>query len=105
MVKSTTSEYQKKVALPLLWIGIGSIVMFFAALTSAYLVRKSGDDWMSINLPIEFTWSTMLIIVSSFSSIISMRAVRSDKTMQSTIFLAIAFLLGVGFFLLPNQRV
>ena len=36
----------------LLWIGIGSICMFFAGLTSAYIVRKAEGNWMSLKFRI-----------------------------------------------------
>ena len=93
------SEDKKRVALPLLWIGMGSIVMFFAALTSAYLVRKAGDDWTSLDLPYEFTWSTILIVLSSLLLILASKAVKSDKQSQATLFLSIALFLGIGFFI------
>ena len=32
----------------LLWIGIASIVMFFAGITSAYVVRKPQGNWIEI---------------------------------------------------------
>ena len=30
----------------LLWVGMGSIAMFFAGLTSAYIVRKAEGNWV-----------------------------------------------------------
>ena len=49
----------------LLWIGIGSICMFFAGLTSAYIVRKAEGNWMSFEIPDPFVYSTVVIIISS----------------------------------------
>ena len=49
----------------LLWIGMGSILMFFAGLTSAYIVRKPEGEWLDFILPEQFTISTLIIIVSS----------------------------------------
>ena len=49
----------------LLWIGMGSILMFFAGLTSAYIVRKPEGEWLDFMLPEQFTISTIIIIVSS----------------------------------------
>ena len=34
-----------------LWLFIISIVMLFAALTSAYIVKQSDGGWMSIRMP------------------------------------------------------
>ena len=42
----------------LLWIGIGSILMFFAGLTSAYVVRKPQGNWVEFILPDWFLYST-----------------------------------------------
>ena len=44
---------------------IGSICMFFAGLTSAYIVRKAEGNWMSFEIPDPFVYSTVVIIISS----------------------------------------
>jgi len=49
----------------LLWIGMGSILMFFGGLTSAYIVRKPEGNWLEFVLPEYFTISTIIIMVSS----------------------------------------
>ena len=49
----------------LLWIGMGSILMFFGGLTSAYIVRKPEGNWMEFILPEYFTYSTVIIVLSS----------------------------------------
>ena len=49
----------------LLWIGMGSIVMFFAGLTSAYIVRKPEGNWLEFILPESFLISSVIILISS----------------------------------------
>ena len=49
----------------LLWIGMGSILMFFGGLTSAYIVRMPEVNWLEFVLPEYFTFSTIIIIISS----------------------------------------
>ena len=49
----------------LLWIGMGSILMFFGGLTSAYIVRKPEGNWLEFVLPEYFTISTIIIVLSS----------------------------------------
>jgi len=49
----------------LLWVGICGIVMFFAGLTSAYIVRKAEGNWLEFEMPVWFTISTVAIIASS----------------------------------------
>ena len=53
----------------MLWFGIGSICMTFAGLSSAYIVSSKRADWLTqIELPLSFTISTAIIILSSFMS-------------------------------------
>ena len=59
----------------LLWIGIGSIIMFFAGLTSAYVVRKPQGNWIEFLLPDWFLFSTITIIISSVILIIAKRRI------------------------------
>ena len=37
-----------------LWVAMGSIVMMFAGLTSAYIVKKSQANWLEYSLPVVF---------------------------------------------------
>jgi cytochrome c oxidase subunit 3 len=55
----------------LLWIGMGSIAMFFAGLTSAYIVRKAEGNWTDFILPEWFWYSTITIVISSVVLIFS----------------------------------
>ena len=49
----------------LLWIGMGAILMFFAGLTSAYIVRKPEGNGLEFSLPDYFLASTIVILISS----------------------------------------
>ena len=63
---STTTKKRSK---PLLWIGIGSIIMAFAGLTSGYVVSRTtlveSGNWLVFELPTAFNYSTVVIIASS----------------------------------------
>ena len=52
---------EKNAKTQLLWIGMGSILMFFAGLTSAYIVRKPEGDWLDFVLPEYFTFFVSII--------------------------------------------
>lgn len=62
------SKWQK-VAKPLIWFGIVSIVMLFAGLTSAVIVRKGDGNWLHFELPSMFLWSSVVILLSSLTLI------------------------------------
>ena len=88
---------KKKSAKPMLWVAMISIVMFFAGLTSAYVISMKRDDWVSFDLPQAFYISTALIILSSFTLLLSQRFLKQDKRQISIILLLITFALGVAF--------
>ena len=88
---------KKKSAKPMLWVAMISMVMFFAGLTSAYVISMKRDDWVSFDLPRAFYISTVLIILSSFTLLLSQRFLKQDKRQLSIILLLITFALGVAF--------
>ena len=70
----------------LLWIGIGSIIMFFAGLTSAYVVRKPQGNWVDFLLPDWFLYSTIIIVSSSVILIVAKKTVQNKKLSSNLIF-------------------
>lgn len=81
----------------LLWVAIGSMVMLFAGLTSAYIVRKMEGNWKEFNLPLAFYFSTAIIIGSSVTINMALSYARKNKLAQLKQYLFLTFLLGVGF--------
>lgn len=57
-----------------LLVACGSIMMMFAAWTSAFMVRQAAGNWLEFSLPQVFTLSTVLILLSSFTLHVSYRA-------------------------------
>ncbi len=50
-----------------LWVGIGSILMMFAGLTSAYILKRNMANWQTFNLPNAFWYSTAAVVFSSLT--------------------------------------
>src|ERR1700739_168718 len=46
-------------------IGIVSVLMFFMALASAFLVRRGGSDWVPVHIPLLLWFNTAVLLVSS----------------------------------------
>ena len=88
---------REKVAKPLLWIGMVSMVMIFASLTSAYVVRMEKGDWLKIELPQLFYISTALIIMSSVSMNWALSSAKKNNLKAVKQALSFTLLLGVGF--------
>ena len=88
---------KRKSAKPMLWVAMISMVMFFAGLTSAYVISMEREDWVSFNLPNSLYISTVLIIVSSVTLFFSQKILKEDKLSTSFLLLIITFVLGLGF--------
>jgi len=80
------------------WVGIGSIIMLFTALTSAYIVRSaSGNDWQPIAMPKVLWLSTTLILISSVTMEISRRSLKQQSDAGYSRWLLFTVALGLGF--------
>lgn len=88
---------KRKSAKPMLWVSMISMVMFFAGLTSAYVVSTKREDWVTFDLPNGFYISTLLIIASSIFLIISQKLLQQDKRQLSLVTVVITLILGIGF--------
>jgi cytochrome c oxidase subunit 3 len=82
-----------------LWLFIVSIVMMFAAMTSAYIVRRSEGNWLIVNIPIEFYISTIIILLSSLSMHFAYISAKKDNFQPLKYSLLTTSVLGVLFIL------
>lgn len=97
---SITVDKKSKALKMMLWFGIGSLIMTFAGLTSAFIVSKKRVDWVNdFPIPAAFYFSLFVIIISSLSLFISKKYLIKNKT-SSNIFLIITIVLGLIFILL-----
>lgn len=74
-----------------------AIVMFFAGLTSAYVVSMSGGYWVDIKVPRPFIISTVAIAVSSIFAQLALNASNKGKSGSIAPFLLITLVLGLVF--------
>ena len=80
------------------WVAIGSILMLFVALTSAYIVRSaSANDWRPVAMPKVLWLSTALILISSMTIEVSRRSLKQQKDLRYGRWLALTTGLGLGF--------
>lgn len=81
----------------LLYLAIFSMVMFFAGLTSAYVVLMKGEYWVNIEVPRAFYYSTVIIIVSSVTMKMAVDASKKGSQKMVRLMLSLTLLLGLGF--------
>ncbi|EAS20503.1 heme-copper oxidase subunit III [Nonlabens mediterrranea] len=78
----------------MMWFGIVSLIMMFAGLTSAYVVSRGRKDWVEIELPEEFFWSTGVILLSSLTLFLAKKSILNSNKSAATILTVITFILG-----------
>jgi len=83
-----------------LWVACASIVMMFAALTSAYMVRKAGGNWLEFTLPDVFYYNTVVILLSSITIHGAYLAFNQMNTKLYKTLLVVSAILGVTFLVL-----
>jgi cytochrome c oxidase subunit III len=83
-----------------LWVGIGSIIMMFAALTSAYIVKKNQSSWLEFDLPRIFWYSTVVILCSSMTLHLATKAFKAREMGRYRTLVTITAILGLLFIIM-----
>ena len=83
-----------------LWVAIGSILMMFAGLTSAYIVKRSQASWLIIEIPMMFWYSTATILASSVTVQLALKALKKREMINYRRLLVVTAVLGVLFIVL-----
>lgn len=80
-----------------LWVGIGSIVMMFAGLTSAYIVKSGQPGWNEVQTPKIFIFSTLVLLLSSGTLQLAIHSFRQREMARFRGLLLTTLLLGIAF--------
>ena len=99
---STSSvNIRRKTAKPLLWIGMASMAMAFAGLTSGYVVARSSlvlkGGWSEVDFPVAFYFSTAVLLATSVVLHLGMKSFKSGNSQALTRALGLALLGGIAF--------
>ena len=92
-----TPELKEKTRKFLLWLGLVSIGMMFAGLTSGYIVRRETGTWLKFDLPFSFWISTAFILMSSITMNWSVQLIKKNDLKMLPNAVLTTFLLGIGF--------
>ena len=90
----TMAMHPRKFAL---WLFIVSIIMIFASMTSAYIVRKAEGNWMQFELPSIMFWSTSVLILSSITVQLAYFAARRNAQTQLAVLMSTTLTLAFTF--------
>jgi len=98
LTQGTTEEKRARSKMMMLWFGIGSLIMSFAGLISAFIVSKKREDWLNdFQLPNAFLVSVALILISSLTLILAKRALKQNNMQMVTVWLLGTLVLGIAF--------
>lgn len=98
LTQGSVEEKNERAKRMMLWFGIGSLIMSFAGLTSAVIVRSKEEDWLKdFQMPQAFLISCAIIVASSLTFILAKRALKNGKRSQTGTWLLVTFALGVAF--------
>ncbi len=98
LTQGTPEEKNSRAKKMMLWFGIISLVMSFGGLTSAFIVSSTREDWLTnFQLPVSFTASTIIIVVSSLVLYLSKKALLKQQNQLSVSLLLGTFVLGLAF--------
>jgi len=83
-----------------MWIAIGSIIMMFAGLTSAYIVKSNQASWQQVKTPQVFWYSTVVILLSSLTIQMALRSFKQREMNRYRQLMSVTMILGVVFIVL-----
>lgn len=83
-----------------LWVAIGSLVMMFAGLTSAFIVKSNQVNWKPVTLPKVFWISTAVILLSSLTIQLALRSFKDREMSKYRMLIGITVILGAAFIIL-----
>ena len=98
LTQGTLEEKNNRAKKMMLWFGIISLIMSFAAWTSAFIVSSTRPDWLNdFQLPDAFIVSTIVILISSVTLILAKRALKKNSRQATTVWLFMTLILGIVF--------
>lgn len=81
-------------------MALGSIIMMFAGLTSAYIVKRDQPGWTSFSVPRAFWYSTGAILLSSLTIQMALRSFKEREMLRYRNLITATAILGVLFVIL-----
>ena len=94
IVEQPISMHPKKFAL---WLFMVTVVMLFAAWTSAYIVRQAEGNWLDYDLPEIFWLTSGIVVLSSFTLQWAYFSAKKDNFVQLRLGMVLTVILGIAF--------
>jgi cytochrome c oxidase subunit III len=92
-----TKRKKYKAEKMMVWLLTFSVIMIFAGLTSAYIIRKESKDWLTFRLPDVYFISTAVLLISSATMMFVINSVKNGRLGQAKMAMLATLLLGIVF--------
>lgn len=92
-----TAGDKERAKLFMLWLAIAAMIILFAGFSSYVIARQADPDWFAFDVPVQFTQSTIVIVVSSITMIVASILTRKGNRWVSTLFIFSTLILGIIF--------
>lgn len=86
-----------------LFVACASMMMMFAGLTSAYIIRQAAGNWLEFSLPKMFYYNTIVMLASSLILQASYSAFKKGNAPLYRGLLVLGFIAGLAFVALQYQ--
>ena len=83
-----------------MWVAIASIIMMFAGLTSAFIVKSGQAGWIGVKTPNIFWYSTAVMLISSVTIQAALRSFKQRDMSRFRILFLLTLALGIAFIIL-----
>ncbi len=80
-----------------MWLFMATVMMLFASLTSAYIVRQAEGNWLFFELPNLFYYTSVIILVSSFTMQWAYFEAKKNNLQRVRTLVLLTAILGVSF--------
>ncbi len=96
-------QLKEKTFKQMLYFALIALTMSFAGLTSAYVISRKRDDWVSFDMPSIFYITTLLIVLSSITFYFAKKSMQREQRSKANYLLLTTLVLGISFVSLQYQ--
>lgn len=92
-----TPRDKERAKLFMMWLAMFAIFVMFGGFSSYFIVSKGQGKWLIFDIPLQFTQSTVVLLVSSITMVLGSLFTRKGNRVLSTIFIFSTLILGIIF--------
>jgi len=93
----STLKDKERARITMMWLTMFAIFIMFGGFCSYFIVRQGQSDWLVFDVPVQFTYSTVVILCSSITMILASLFTRKANRWVSTLFIFSTLILGIIF--------